>query len=501
MKDVEPFGLIVLVIAGFGVLAVLSNRISERVQIPAPAIFLVCAAGASHFQPHLSDLSETTVERVVTIAVATILFDGGMHIGWPRIRQAIGPILAVGVVGTFLTAAAVAVLAHVAFGFEWWVALLLGTAVAPTDPAVVFSVLGRREISGRSGTILEGESGANDPVGIALMGSLLAAGALSAGSATGVAAEFVVQMTVGTLVGLLGAKGLLWFMRRIALPSEALYSLRTLAGGFAIFGLATVAQGSGFLAIFVAGIVLGDARAPYKGEIERFVSALASLGEIVAFVVLGLTVDVAALAQDEVWLVGLVIAAALGFFIRPLLVGLVMVPFRLGGHERAFILWAGLKGAVPILLGTFLLSADVPEGQRVYGIIVVVTIFSVVVQGGLVPTVARRLKVPMRTLEPEPWSVAVRLRDEPEGVHRHRVEPGSSADGSTIEDLPVSSDDVWISFVIRSGEIVPVRGHTILSPEDDVVVLADPRRREELTTVFSNPRTQNPEAKPPPPIA
>ncbi len=487
MKDVEPFGLIVLLVSSAGLLAVLSNRISERVQIPAPAIFLLCAAVASHLAPALGDMQERSVERIVTIAIAVILFDGGMHIGWPRLRSAIGAVLLIGVAGTFLTAAAIAAIAHLAFGFDWWVALLLGTAVAPTDPAVVFSVLGRREVSGRSGTILEGESGANDPVGIALLGGLIAAGGLSAGAAVDVAGEFALQMCIGGACGIVGGRVLLWFMRRIALPSESLYPLRTLAGGFAIFGLATVAHGSGFLAIFVAGIVIGDARAPYKGEIERFASSLASLGEIVAFVVLGLTVDLDVLAREDVWPVGLVLACVLAFVVRPLLVGPLTMTVDLRRNERLFLLWAGLKGAVPILLGVFLLGADLPDGERLYGIIIVVVIFSVIVQGGLVPTVARWLSVPMRTLEPEPWSLGVRLRDEPQCVHRYSIEAASAADGSTIADLPFTSDDVWISFVIRAGELLRVHGRTVLQSGDEVLVLADARRSDELAQSFIEP--------------
>ncbi|MEJ7706889.1 MAG: cation:proton antiporter [Nocardioidaceae bacterium] len=486
MKDVEPFGLIVLLAAIAGLLAILSNRISERIQIPAPAIFLLVAAVAAHVMPELSsNLTEVTVERVVTVAVALILFDGGMHIGWPRLREALGAVVLIGVVGTFVTAAAVAVLAHVFFGFDWWVALLLGTAVAPTDPAVVFSVLGRREVSGRSGTILEGESGANDPVGIALLGSLLVAGELSTGSAVQVGSQFALQMCVGAAVGILGGKALLWSMRQIALPSESLYPLRTLAGGFAIFGLATVAQGSGFLAVFLAGILIGEARAPYKGEIERFASALASLGEIVAFVFLGLTVDLDVLVRQDVWIVGLVLAVALALFIRPLLVGPLTMAIDLRPNERLFLLWAGLKGAVPILLGAFLLSGEVPEADRLYGIIIVVVVFSVVVQGGLVPSVARLLKVPMLTLDPEPWGLGVRLRDEPQGVQRYQLAPDSRADGSTIEDLPFTTDHVWISFVIRDGELVRVRAQTTLRSGDEVLILADPGLHDELSDLFT----------------
>src|SRR5664280_2469536 len=289
----------------------------------------------------------------------------------------------------------------------------------------------------------------------------------------------------------LGGWALLWFMRRVALPSEGLYPLRTLAAAMALFGLATVAHGSGFLAVFVAGIVISDGRAPYKGEIERFHSALASLGEIVAFLILGLTVDLTALAHRDVWVMGLVLAMALALLIRPVLIGLVLAPVRLRRNERAFVLWAGLKGAMPILLGSFLLTAGVPQAQRLYDVIVVVVAFSVLVQGGSVPTVARLLRVPMRTVEPEPWALGVRLRDEPHSVRRYRVTAGSPADGSTLEDLTLSFDDAWICFVVRGGELVPVRGRTVLHAGDELLVLADPEHSGELTAAFSWPRPRD----------
>ena len=161
---------------------------------------------------------------MVTVALVCILFDGGMHIGWSRFRSAAVPIAVVGVLGTFLTVAAGAVLVHLAFGLAWCVSLLVATAVAPTDPAVVFSVLGQREVSGRSGTILEGESGANDPVGTALMASLVTAGGLSVGAFAKVGGEFAFQMGAGAAVGVLGGRALLWFSRRVPLPGEGAVS-------------------------------------------------------------------------------------------------------------------------------------------------------------------------------------------------------------------------------------------------------------------------------------
>src|SRR5664280_2034505 len=470
MAETQSFALLILLAAGVGLVAVLSSHLTTWVKIPSPALFLVFAAVAVKVIPALHAPPEQAAERVVTVALVCILFDGGMHIGWSRLRSAAAPIAVVGVAGTFLTVAAGAVLVHLAFNLTWFVALLVATAVAPTDPAVVFSVLGQREISGRSGTILEGE-----------------AGGVSGAAFAHVGGEFILQMGVGGCVGVVGGRALLLFIRRVPLPSEGLYPLRTLACAFVLFAVATLAHGSGFLAVFVAGIVLGDERAPYKREIERFHSALASLGEIVAFIVLGLTVDIVEISRVDVWLPGLVLGAALAFVIRPILVGLCLIPARLRRNERAFVLFAGLKGAVPILLGSYLIAAHEPDSKRLYGIVVVVVVFSVVVQGSLVPTVARVLHVPMRTVEQEPWALGVRLQDEPDEAHRFTITAGSPADGSTIAGLAELPSDAWISFVVRDGRLVAARGATELRAGDEVVVLAESDVGDELSMTFEGP--------------
>ena len=389
MAEVTGFGLAVGVVALALYVAVLSNRLSAWIRVPAPALFLVAAAAVAYVATPLSALPVVIVQRVVTVALIIILFDGGMGLGWRRFRAGAVPIALLGVVGTVLTTAAIALFAGTLLGFPWRAAVLLGAALAPTDPAVVFSVLGRREISGRSGAILEGESGVNDPVGIAVMISLLAA----TGAGRGLL-EFTVEMAVGLVVGLLGGWVLLVFIRRFPLPSEGLYPVRLLAGAGVLYGLAAVVHGSGFLAVFVAGILLGDARGPYQPESKQFLSALGHLGEIVAFVFLGLTVSLRSL--PPAWAVGLLLAVVLTLVIRPVVIGALLLPARLRTGERLFIAWCGLKGAVPILLGTFLLTSAVPDASRLYHIIVVVVTFSVVVQGGLVPAVARWCRVPMR---------------------------------------------------------------------------------------------------------
>jgi cell volume regulation protein A len=401
VHDVLPFGVIIAVVSAAGLLAVLSTRIGELIRVPAPAIFFVGASVAADLVPRLAEIPVLTVQRVVTVMLVLLLFDGGMHIGLRRFRTTAGTVIWIGVFGTAVTAAGVAAIAHFLLGFDWRPAVLLGVALSPTDPAVVFSVLGRREVSGRSGTLLEGESGANDPVGIAAMAAVLAAGT-GGGWHTVVTgmADFALQLTVGAAVGVAGGHALAAAMHR-PLPSHALYPLRTLLAAGLIYGVATAGHGSGFLAVFIAGILVGDLPAPYKADLERFHSSLASLAEIVAFALLGLTASISGIARSGDLLVGLCLAALLAFVVRPVLVGLLLLPVRISAGERLFVLWAGLKGAVPILLGTYLLTDGGPDAERLYRIVVIVVIFSVVVQGGLVPSVAKALGVPMRLRPPQ----------------------------------------------------------------------------------------------------
>jgi cell volume regulation protein A len=496
---IHDFGAVILVVGLVGTAAVLSNRLSARIRIPAPAFFLVAAAVAAELRPRTATPPVSAVQDIVTVALAIILFDGGMHIGWRRFRQSATPIVWVGVAGTLVTAAGTAAAARLIAGLDWRMSLLLGTAVAATDPAVVFSVFGSREVAGRTGTLLEGESGANDPVGIALLGALLGATGSAGGIAVHVVTNFALSMAVGALVGAAGGFLLLEFMSRVPLPSEGLYPPRVLAGMLVIYGVADVAHGSGFLAVFVAGILIGDEPTPYKREIQRFHSSLASLAEIVAFVMLGLTVRLSSLGTDNGWAAGLAIAALLAFIIRPVLVGLVLLPVRISRGERVFFLWTGLKGAVPILLGSAIASSGEAGAARVYEIIFVIVGFSVTVQGGLVPALAHRLGIPLRTVDPEPWSLGVRFREKPEALHRYHVAEGSRADGTTIDDLPLG-DDVWVSLVIRGGSLVTASGDTTLRAGDDVLMVSDPDNAPAIEALFTaaiDPAGPVPEGKAP----
>jgi len=395
VDELGVFGTIVLIVAGGILLALLATKLGERVPIPEPALFLVLAAVASDVFPELSDrLSILEVERIAVVALVIILFNGGTLVGWRRFRVAAVPIFSIGILGTFGTAAVVAVVAHFLFGFEWVTAGILGAALAPTDPAVMFSVLGNKEIRGRTGTILEGESGVNDPVGIALMIGMVELATHDDASFWIVVEEFSVEMAVGLVIGLLGAAAMRPLLR-LSLPSPGLYPIRTLAAAGVIYGAASLAHGSGFLAVFVAGIALGDADVPLRTEIARFHTALASLAEVVVFVALGLTIDVTSLLSSSTFLEGLAFAVILALVARPLAVWPLLTPVRMRPGERIFVVWGGLRGAVPILLAAFAVLGGVDDADRIYEIVFVVVAFSVIVQGSSIPWAARRLGVRM----------------------------------------------------------------------------------------------------------
>jgi potassium/hydrogen antiporter len=390
----------VLVVAGGLLLALLATKLSARFSVPQPALFLVLAAVASDVFPELSQrLSTEEVERLGVVALIVILFNGGTLVGWRRFRIAAVPIFSLGVLGTFATAGVIAVAAHYLFDFSWTIAGILGAALAPTDPAVMFSVLGDKEIRGRAGTILEGESGVNDPVGIALMIGMIELAQDADASFWVVVEEFSLEMVIGLAFVLVGAAAMRPLLR-FSLPNAGLYPLRTLAAAGVIYGAASTAHGSGFLAVFVAGVALGDADVPLRGEIERFHTSLASLAEVVVFVALGITIDVTELLSSAHLLEGLAFAVILALVARPVAVVPLLLPIRIRRNEQLFVIWSGLRGAVPILLATFALLAAVEDAQRVYEIVFVVVAFSVIVQGSTIPYVARRLGIRMRTVPP-----------------------------------------------------------------------------------------------------
>ena len=391
MGDIVDFGRVILFASGALLLAIGVRMVAGRLAVPTAGLLLVAAAAASDVFDRLEGvLTFEDVQRIVTLALVVILFEGGSNIGLRRFRASAAPILALGVLGTFGTAALVAVAAHYALGFSWTVAGLIGAALAPTDPAVTFSVLAGRDVErplrddprGRVGLQRPGRDRAHDRHG-------RARDARRRIASRTIVEEFVREMAIGLAVGVAGALALAALIRHAPLPDRTLYPIAVILAVGAIYGAAAVAHGSGFLAVFVAGILVGDMRYAARSAVRDFNSALTDLGELAAFVALGLTVDLALIGDAGLWWQGLVLAALLGLVIRPLVVTPLLLPARLDWGERGFVVWSGLKGAVPILLASLAVVSGTDDASEIYGIVFVVVLCSVVVQGSLVP-VGRR---------------------------------------------------------------------------------------------------------------
>ncbi len=394
MEDLARLGVVILAVAGGLLLAVGARVVAHHTRIPAAALLLVAAATATDLSDRLAGaVSFVDVQRLTTVALLVILFDGGIGMGLSRFRAVAGPVLALGILGTFATAGLVAVAAHALLGYPWIVAGLIGAAIAPTDPAVTFSVLAGRNLEPRTRAVLEGESGFNDPVGIALMVGLVELATHDGGSFSIVVWEFLRELGIGLAVGVAGGAAMAWLVQRVALPERTLYPLAVLLAAGTVFGAATAARGSGFLAVFVAGILLGDVAYGERRAVLGFHSALATLGELAAFVALGLTVSIGHIVDAGLWWRGLVLALVLGLVARPLVVLPLLAPTRLTRGQRAFVVWSGLKGAVPILLASLAVVGETREADAIYGIVFVVVLLSVVVQGATVPAAAARLGV------------------------------------------------------------------------------------------------------------
>ncbi len=292
------------------------------------------------------------------------------------------------------------------------------------------------------------------------------------GSLSIVVEEFVVELALGLAAGVAGALLLLPVARRVRMTGPALYPIRVLAGAGIIYGLAAVVGGSGFLAVFVAGIILGDAAMPQKGEIESFHSSLAGLAEIAAFVALGLTVSIGHLGTLGIWTDGIVLALVLAFLARPIAILLLLQPARLHRGERIFIAWGGLKGAVPILLGALAVLSGVDGSDDLYGIVFIVVLFSVIVQGSSVPYVARRLHVSFR-----------RVHHDLAEVLEFVVGENALATRRRLGQLPLG-ERAWVGVLIRDGRPHRISDGVELVPGDRVHVYSQPEDAPALRRIF-----------------
>lgn len=447
--------------------AIAAVRVSTRSGLPSLLFYL--AIGLAIGQDGLGlNFDDAELTRVLGYAaLVVILTEGGLGTAWRDIRPAIPSAAVLATVGVGVSVGVTAAAAHYLVGLDWRVALIMGAVVSPTDAAAVFSVLRKVPLSKRLTGTLEAESGFNDAPVVILAVALSTEGPLDpwyllVGE---IAMELVIGLVVGLLVGRLGAYGL----RRLALPASGLYPIAVLGLAVLAYAVGALAHGSGFLAVYVAALVLGNARLPHRPATRGFAEGLAWIAQIGLFVLLGLLATPSALMHDF-W-PAIIIGLVLTFLARPLSVLVSTAPFRLPWREQAMLSWAGLRGAVPIVLATIPVVADVGDSERIFNIVFVLCAVFTLMQGPTLPWVARLLRLRAQTPASE-----VEIESAPlERLRGHllsvTVTETSRMHGVEVAELRLPAGAA-VTLVVRDEDSFVPQPSTMLRRGDELLVIA-----------------------------
>lgn len=493
MNAAEPSAT-ALLLAAFGTLlliAVLFSRATQRLSVPVALLFLLVGvlAGSEGIGGIPFD-DYGVAYRLGSMALVLILFDGGLNTPMAAVRRVAAPATVLATVGVVITAGVVTLAAHL-LGRSWPEALLLGAVVSSTDAAAVFAVLrgSGLHLRRRVGALLEVESGANDPMAViltmSLTANLLAPGELGLGGLLfGVVHQLVLGFGFGLAIGLGGR----WLIANARLPAGGLYAALMLGIAFVAFGVPSLVGGSGFLAVYIAGVILGNGPLPFRAGLLRVNDALAWFSQITMFLVLGMLVFPSRL--PDVAGIGILLALAAVFVARPLAVFLCLAPFRYPRREVGYVAYVGLRGAVPIILATYPILAGVPQAERLFDLVFFIVLVSAIVPGSTVPWVTRRLGMGRREPPQPPAVLEIESRFPLQGeLMSFYIDGHLPVAGAMLRDVPMP-EGATVALLVRGRDLIPPRGSTVLTPGDHVYVITHPGDRATLQLLFGTPEQE-----------
>ncbi|MEZ5115556.1 MAG: potassium/proton antiporter [Candidatus Nanopelagicales bacterium] len=473
--SLEQLAVTLLVGAAIVLAAVVGVRLADRLGVPGLLLYLGLGILIGETVPAL-DLTDAELATVLGYAaLVVILAEGGLTTRVSELRPVLWPSLVLATVGVGASIAAVAVPLVLLLGLDWRSALLLGAVLAATDAAAVFSVLRRLHLAPRLKGLLEAEAGFNDAPVVVLV-ALISSGSFGESPWWTVPLLVVGEIAGGAVVGVLVGFAGRWLMPRLALPSVGLYPIAAMALIVGAYGVADLVHASGFMAVYVSAVIIGSSQVPHRRSVVGFAEALAWTAQIGLFVMLGLLADLGRLPSAVG--VAAVAGAALIVLGRPLAAVVSLVPFRWPGRWVAFVSWAGLRGAVPIVFAAIPLGAAVPGAERVFDATLLLVLVLTVLQTPTLPWFARRLGV-AQAAEPDELEVESAPLD---GVNATvlgiDVPAGSKLVGVYVEELGLPHGAV-VSLVVRGDEVVVPSTTTRLRAGDRMVVVAAAGAREQ----------------------
>src|SRR4051794_15088512 len=419
--------------------------------------------------------------EVGVVSLVAILYEGGLSTSWRRLRHVALPATLLATLGVAVTAAVTGAAAHQLFDLSWPESFLLGSVVSSTDAAAVFATLRHTRLRRGLARTLEAESGGNDPVAIALTLGLIAWITRPSYGVADVVLLLVRQIGLGLVVGVVIGAAATWVFARIPPSIGSFVPVASAATAALAFGAADVVHGSGFLSVYLVGLAVGSTPSRYRAQLVAFHEGIAYVAQVALFIVLGLLVFPSRL--PEVALASLGLAAALVLVARPAAVWLSTASFGFSRREGALLGWAGLRGAVPIVLGTFVLSSHERAADTIFNAVFFVVLVSAAVQGTTLEWVARRLRLlaPARPAQaplgvPGPWRSL--------GLEEFAVAPDHAIAGSAVRELGLPREAL-VAVVARGGDAIPPRGSTTIQPGDVLFVLVPDGKGPEVEDVFT----------------
>ncbi|WP_395656664.1 potassium/proton antiporter [Nocardioides sp.] len=474
--DVDHLDAFVLIAAAVTLLAILAVRVSTRAGLPSLLMYLLMGVALGEAGIGIPFEDAELAHSLGFVALAVILAEGGLTASWREMRPSMRIGVSLATVGVAISAAVVAVGSHYLLGLPWELAVLLGAVTSPTDAAAVFSVLRVVPLPRRLAGALEAESGLNDAPTVVLV-TLVSTGAAQEHGALAVVGIIGYELVIGVAIGLAAGFGGAWLMRRAALPSSGLYPLAVFSLALLGYGGAAALHGSGFAAVYVAALVLGNADLPHRNAIRSFAEGLAWLAQIGLFVMLGLLLSPGRISLETV---GYALAAGLilTFVARPVSVLASSIVQPMPWRELGFMSWAGLRGAVPIVLATIPLAEGVADASELFDLVFVMVVVYTLLTGPTLPTVARILKVARRS-EPRGLEMEVApLERIAADLLQVTISPVSKMHGVEVGELRLPRG-ASVSLVVRDGETIVPERRTVLRHGDDLLVVTPRRSREQ----------------------
>lgn len=474
----EDVGFLALAVGSLLAAGIAASLLAGRLRLPGLVLVLILGMVIGTDGVTLIDFHDYEVAQgAAVLALALILYEGGLSSGWSEIKPVIGPSIALATAGTLITAGVTAIAALFLFSeLTTLEAFVLGSTVAATDAAAVFAVLRGSTLRRKIARTLEGESGVNDPIAI-----LLVIGGIEAIKHSDYGIEDALwlagsELAIGAAVGLaVGALGVM-VLRQVTLPSAGLYPVASVAFAALAYGGATEAHGTGFLAVFLAGLVIGSASSPARRTIITFHEGLAWVAQLALFLLLGLLVNPRELVEfiPE----GAAIAIVTALIARPFAALLVAYGFTL--PERLILGWAGLRGATPIVFATFPVTEGIPHGEDIFKVAFFVVLLSTVLQGLTIEPVARWLGVTSdESAIPAPLVEPVLLNRLGAETMQFPVRKGDAIEGRPVRELGLPREAL-LNVIVRGDRAIPPRGSTIIQEDDQLHVLV----RQEVAMDF-----------------